>query len=161
MPDHIDFYPCILYHLLPFLSLFMVSLHFLQVSQGILFQRATDCLSQLGQTTCMLFWNTPSQSCGLSPCACGYGLQKEVLVRPCHMQFLTNQMNWCCCKACIPPLSCSSMTRYVSTKRLLCICTKLSTACLQLIFPRAFISWPRGHIIWIKFLKCCITILNY
>lgn len=107
-----------------------------QASQGILSQRATGCLSQLGQTTCTLLWNTPSQRCGPSPSACGCDPLREESGLLCRTLFLSNPMNWCCCKACTPPLSCSLMTRY-----------RISTAAspVHLNWP-VHCSWCMSHI---------------
>lgn len=98
-------------------SIFMLSSCISQASLDLLSQRASDCPSQLGQTTCTLLWNTPSRCCGPSQSACGCDPQREESGRLCLTLFLHNPMNWCCCKACIPPLSCSSMTRSVKLHR--------------------------------------------
>lgn len=98
-------------------SIFMLSSCISQASFDLLSQRASDCPSQLGQTTCTLLWNTPSRCCGPSQSACGCDPQREESGRLCLTLFLHNPMNWCCCKACIPPLSCSSMTRSVKLHR--------------------------------------------
>lgn len=100
---------CFHIHALPLLF------YFFQVSLVILSQKATDCPSQLGQTTCTLSLNTPSQRCGPSPSACGCDPQREGSGLLCLTLSLHNPTNWCCCKASILPLSCSSMTRYHSS----------------------------------------------
>lgn len=107
---------------------------FTQVSPDIPSHRATDCPSQLGQTTCMPLWNTPSRRCGPSPSACGCGPRRAGSARLCLTPFLRSLTSWCYCRACTPPLSCSSMTRYHSS----CIhrTSKLSIARVQLIFSR-------------------------
>lgn len=105
-----------------------------QVSPDIPSHRATDCPSQLGQTTCMPLWNTPSRRCGPSPSACGCGPRRAGSARLCPMPFLRSLTSWCCCRACTPPLSCSSTTRYQSSG-ILCI-SELATARGQSIFSR-------------------------
>lgn len=84
---------------------------FLQASLDHLSQRATDSPSRLGQTTCTLLSNTPSRRCGPSRSACGCDPQREASGRLCLTPFLHNPTSWCCCRACTPQRSCSSMTR--------------------------------------------------